>query len=223
MSRRLAPDVINSFVEDLRTSHGENLASVLLYGSAINGKEPAVDSEYNVLVALHRITPEDLRIAQAPVREWQRLGHPVPVYFTWRELSEAADVFPIEFRQMERARSLLYGTDPFLTVKLSDVHLRHQTEYELRSKLIKLRRVYIPVSVSAERLLSLMNDSLASFASLFRAVLWLLGTEAPVRKSDCVRETAKRLGLNGQVFERIFELRSSGIESLDLIDANSLF
>src|SRR3712207_6877980 len=31
----------------------------------------------NVLVALHSITPEDLRLGQAPIREWQRLGQPL--------------------------------------------------------------------------------------------------------------------------------------------------
>jgi len=45
-------------------------------------------------------------------------------------------------------------------------NLRHQTEYELRTKLIQLRRLYIPASVSVEKLLALMSDSLASFAAL---------------------------------------------------------
>ena len=105
------------------------------------------------------------------MREWQRLGHPLPVYFTVEELSDAADVFPIEFHQMANARIVLYGHDPFEFVQLSDANLRHQTEYELRSKLLQLRRLYIPASVSIEKLCDLMNDSLSSFAALFRAVL----------------------------------------------------
>jgi hypothetical protein len=49
---------------------------------------------------------------------------------------------------MANARIVLYGRDPFEFVKLSDANLRHQAEYELRSKLIQLRRLYIPASVS---------------------------------------------------------------------------
>jgi hypothetical protein len=223
MAARIAQDAVNHFVEDLKSTHGENLASVLLYGSAINGKEAEIAANSNVLVALHRITPEDLRLSQAPVREWQRIGHPLPVYFTLQELTEAADVFPIEFHQMERARVVLYGVDPFETVELSDENLRHQTEYELRSKLLQLRRLYIPASTSIEKLAALLFDSLASFASLFRPVLMLRGIEPPVSKVECVRVTARELKLHAGTFETIFDLRTNGIESLTEAEANNLF
>src|SRR5918912_4251582 len=134
MANRVAQEAFNHLIGDLRATHGDNLASVVLYGSAASGDFVQIESDYNVLIALHRITPEDLRQAQAPAREWQRLGHPLPVYFTVEELSDAADVFPIEFYQMAHARIVLYGRDPFEFVQLSNANLRHQTEYELRSK-----------------------------------------------------------------------------------------
>src|SRR6266480_7801871 len=157
------------------------------------------------------------------MREWQRLGHPLPVYFTVEELSDAADVFPIEFYQMENARIVLFGNDPFTFVKLSNTNLRHQAEYELRSKLIQLRRLYIPASVSVEKLCDLMSDSLASFAALFRAVLILYGRKAPVAKPDCVRATVELLQLDGVPFERIFEFRSTGNLPATEQEANDIF
>ncbi|MGB9181644.1 MAG: nucleotidyltransferase domain-containing protein [Pyrinomonadaceae bacterium] len=223
MSRRIVQEALNHLVEDLRATHGDNLASVVLYGSAAAGDHVELRSDYNLLIALNRITPEDLRVAQAPMREWQRLGHPLPVYFTVGELRDAADVFPIEFRQMEKARKVLYGRDPFEYVQLTDANLRHQTEYELRSKLIQLRRLYIPASVSAERLAALMSDSLASFAALFRAVLMLLGHEPPVAKPDCVRATVRVLELDNEPFERIFAIRASDETPLNEVEANNLF
>ncbi|HKG78567.1 MAG TPA: hypothetical protein VKA78_04095 [Pyrinomonadaceae bacterium] len=223
MVKTLVKEALNGLVEDLRTTHGANLASVVLYGSAAAGDHIELRSDYNLLIALNRITPEDLRQAQAPMREWQRLGHPLPVYFTVEELSDAADVFPIEFHQMANARIVLYGHDPFEFVKLSDANLRHQTEYELRSKLIQLRRLYIPASVSIEKLCGLMNDSLSSFAALFRAVLLLHGQEAPIAKPDCVRETARLLKLDPAPFERIFQFRTSGELPSSEKEANDLF
>ena len=216
-------EALSGLVEDLRATHGNNLACVVLYGSAAAGDHVELRSDYNILIALHRITPEDLRQAQAPMREWQRLGHPLPVYFTIEELSDAADVFPIEFHQMANARIVLYGNDPFEFVQLSNVNLRHQTEYELRSKLIQLRRLYIPASVSIEKLCDLMSDSLASFAALFRAVLMLHGEEAPVSKPDGVRATAKLLRLDPAPFERIFEFRTGGNLPTSEKEANDLF
>lgn len=223
MVKTVVQEALNGLVQDLRATHGDNLASVVLYGSAAAGDHIELRSDYNLLIALNRITPQDLRNAQAPMREWQRLGHPLPVYFTVEELSDAADVFPIEFHQMANARIVLFGKDPFEFVQLSDANLRHQTEYELRSKLIQLRRLYIPASVSSEKLANLMNDSLASFAALFRAVLLLYGQEAPVAKPECVRATAELLKLDVGTFERIFEFRAGDKLPASETEANELF
>jgi hypothetical protein len=223
MVKTVVQEALNGLVEDLRATHGANLASVVLYGSAAAGDNIELRSDYNILIALNRITPEDLRQAQAPMREWQRLGHPLPVYFTVEELSDAADVFPIEFHQMANARVVLFGKDPFEVVTLSDANLRHQAEYELRSKLIQLRRHYIPASVSVDKLCALMSDSLASFASLFRAVLMLHGYDAPISKPDVVRATAKLLQLDPAPFERIFEFRANDRLPSSEKEANDLF
>lgn len=223
MTKKIVQEALNGLIEDLRATHGDNLASVVLYGSAAAGDHIELRSDYNLLISLHRITPEDLRQAQAPMREWRRLGHPLPVYFTVEELSDAADVFPIEFHQMSQARIVLFGKDPFEFIKLSNAHLRHQTEYELRSKLIQLRRLYIPDSVSLAKLCDLMSDSLSSFAALFRAVLVLHGVEAPVAKPDCVRATVRLLNLNSEPFEKIFAMRASGETPATDQEAHDLF
>lgn len=213
-----------AFIDDLKSTHGRNLASVILYGSAAAGDFIPAKSDYNLLIALHRIAPEDLRNAHACVREWHRMGHPVPVYFTVSELQNAADVFPIEFHQMEVARKVLYGEDVLAGLKISDAFLRHQVEYELRSKLIQLRRQYIPASASVDGLKKLMGDSLASFAALFRAVLLLHGVHPPATKHEVVALTIQKTGLDGSVFEKIFNIRENNFTGkFEDAEANRLF
>lgn len=212
------------FIDDLRATHKDNLASVILYGSAAAGDFVPQASDYNILVALNKIGPDDLRNAHASMREWTKLGHPIPVYFTVSELQNAADVFPIEFHQMEDARKVLFGSDVLAGVTISDKFLRHQTEYELRSKLIRLRRHYIPASASVEGLVHLMTESLSSFASLFRAVLLMHDANPPATKHEIVALTVERLGLDGSVFERIFKMRESEFSNtLSEIEANNIF
>ncbi|HEY8558777.1 MAG TPA: nucleotidyltransferase domain-containing protein [Pyrinomonadaceae bacterium] len=215
---------LEAFLDDLKAAHGRNLASVILYGSAAAGDFIPQASDYNLLIALRKITPLDLRNSHAVMREWTRLGYHVPVYFTVEELQTAADVFPIEFHNMERARKVLYGADVLADLNISDEFLRHQTEYELRSKLIRLRRAYIPASTSVEGLTELMAESLTSFASLFRAVLLLSGVEPPVAKHQIVALTAQKLGLDGKPFEKIFNIRENNFAGkLTEVTANELF
>ncbi len=213
-----------AFVDDLRSTHGDNLVSVILYGSAAAGDFIEQTSDYNILIALTKIGPQDLRNAHASVREWARMGHPVPVYFTVSELQNAADVFPIEFHQMSIARKVLFGPDVLANLNITDKFLRLQAEYELRSKLIQLRRQYIPASLSVESLKKLMADSLSSFAALFRAVLIIHGLTPPTTKPEIVALAAKHLDIDGTPFEKIFDIReNSSTVKLDEKAANALF
>jgi hypothetical protein len=213
-----------AFIDDLRSTHGKNLASVILYGSAAAGDFVPKHSDYNILIALHKIAPKDLRQAHASIREWHKMGHPVPVYFTVSELQNAADVFPIEFHQMDTAHKVLFGKDVLAGLNISDAFLRHQTEYELRSKLIQLRRQYIPASASVDGLKRLMADSLSSFAALFRAALLLKGVQPPATKHEIVALTVQELGLDGAPFEKIFNIRHDNFAAkLDEVEANRLF
>jgi len=138
---------LKGLVEDLRAAYGDNLASIVLYGSVAAGDQVELRSDHNLLIALQRISLADLRLSRVHSAQ---LVEPAPadaVFFTVEELKRAADVFPIEFLQMEKARRILFGSDPFDLVEISAANLRHQTEYELRTKLIQLRRLYIPASV----------------------------------------------------------------------------
>jgi hypothetical protein len=213
-----------AFIDDLKHTHGRNLVSVILYGSAAAGDYVPEDSKYNILIALEKIGPSDLRNAHACVREWVRSGNPMPVYFTAREIDDAVDVFPIEFYQMSIARKVLYGRDVLANIKVDHADLRIQVEYELRSKLIQLRRAYIPASASIDGLKRLMADSLSSFATLFSAVLIVKGITAPATKREILRLTAQHIGIDGLPFEKVLNIRENNFsEKLTEKSANELF
>ena len=211
---------LTRFVSDLEAAHGDNLLSVTLYGST--ARDDADAAKHDVLIVLHRIQLDDLRQAIEPVRNWTRSGQPMPVFFSRDELERAADVFPIEFLQMEQARRVLHGTDPFEFIEISQANLRHQTEYELRTKCLQLRRLFFSAAASAEQLTRVMIDSLSSFAAVFRAVLILHGAPPPVAKRDAVHATAKVLGLDVSPFDEIFDL-SEKKTRLAKADADRLF
>jgi len=215
---------LTAFVDDLRSTHKKNLQSVILYGAAAASDNDRHHKDYNLLVVLEKIGPADLSNAHAAVREWSKLGHNVPVYFTASEIENAADVFPIEFHQMRRARKVLYGRDVLANIDISNENLRHQVEFELRSKLLMLRRQYIPASATVEGLESLMTESLLSFIALFRGVLLVQGVDPPVGRRAALALTIESLGLNGRPFETIYNIRHNNFEDeLTDTEANELF
>ena len=198
-------DELNELKDKLTEAHDENLKSVVLYGSAVVGGQLDEDRPKKVLVVLDRIAPADLKAAHEVAEWWRSKGNPVPVYFTSEEMADSSDVFPIEFIDMSQVRHVLYGKDPFDGLDIPTQNLRHQIEYELRAKLLRLRRLYIPASRNADQLARLMADSLDNFAVLFRHILVMLGKEASFNKRECVMRLADELKLDKRVLVRIFE------------------
>lgn len=206
----MADNELNEFVERLRGAHGENLVAVVLYGGAASRDRAAAATGYRTLAVLERIRPSDLRAAQETVADWAAAGNPPPVYFTAGEIAEASDVFPIEFLDMMDNRRVLHGPDPFDGLVVPTHHLRHQVEYELRGKLIRLREIYIPASASAERLTALLVESLGTFAKLFRFALQLVGAEVLGTRRETIRAAASRFELDAAPFERILDALDEG-------------
>jgi hypothetical protein len=198
---------LEALVNNLKEAHTDNLLSVVLYGSAVTGNHVGGRSDYNVLIVLDRITPSDLRAAHPVVEKWHEQGNPLPLYFTQEEMMHSSDVFPIEFLDMSRAHRVLYGQDPLEGLEIPRCNLRHQLEYELRGKLIRLRHLYIPASKDAERLSALMVDSLDSFAVLFRHVLGVLGEEPPLMKRQTIIRLAERCQIEATPLLNVLERR----------------
>jgi hypothetical protein len=199
-------DHINDIVEELKNAHGQNLYSIVLYGSSAARETTDADTgDKNILVVLERITPEDLRHAHAAAEHWREHGNPLPIYFTRSEIDESADVFPIEFIDLSHAHRVLAGRDPFERLRIPHRNLRHQLEYELRGKLIRLRSLYIPTSHNTYRLARLMYDSLMTYAVLFRHIITMLGGNPSFDKRECIGELADLVGLDKKVFARVFQ------------------
>ena len=198
-------DELKRLVDALAAAHGDNLKSVVLYGASVVSGLVDDDVPKKVLVVLQRIAPEDLRAAHPVEEQWRLEGNPPPVYFSVEEIADAVDVFPIEFVDMSQVRHVLYGKDPFDHLDIQTHNLRHQLEYELRARLLRLRRMYIATLHNPTRLAELMANSLDTFAVLFRHVLVMAGKDAPFAKRQCVMNTAEALKLDRRTFERIFE------------------
>ena len=67
----------------------------------------------------------------------------VPTVFTFDEIVNARDVFPIEFLNISKHHKIVNGEDVLKDITITKANLRRQLEFEFRSKLIHLRRAYL--------------------------------------------------------------------------------
>jgi hypothetical protein len=200
---------LNDLVARLNGAAANNLAAVIVHGSAVTMPANATKTDYQVLIVTHALTTRDLDAVRQVIQEWTAAGYSMPTFFTVKELNESLDVYPVEFSHMKRAYRVCFGEDPLKEREISKAHLRWQTEHELRGKLLRLRSLYLPASRSARDLTQLMTDSVVTFVRFLRSILDILGETPPLDRIATVRRLGERLGIDTTPLITVLELRES--------------
>ncbi len=185
---------LTELTERLKKAFGPKLVSVILYGSAATGDWNQAYSDLNVLCVLTQITPEELRSGQPVLHWWHEAGNPPPLLLTAEEVQASTDCFPIEFRDMQQYRRVLFGTDLIESLAIDHKYYRAQVEHELRAKQLRLRQRAAEVLPAPERLQRLMADSVSTFCVLGRHALVLAGQPPVWSKQEVVAALEKTLG-----------------------------
>jgi predicted nucleotidyltransferase len=209
----VAEKQINEFISRLRAASGENLLSVILYGSAADGEFHPEFSNVNLLCVLRETTFATLAAMAPAVEWWTRQKHHAPLVLTREEMERSTDVFSIEFLDMKQRHRVLFGEDVLSGLQIP-MHLhRAQLEYELREKLILLRERLLLATGDKKQLWDLMLSSLSTFTTLFRHGLIALGEMPPNAKRDVVRALAVRTPFDATAFLQLLDIREHKAET----------
>jgi predicted nucleotidyltransferase len=204
---------ISEFISRLRAASGENLLSVILYGSAADGEFHPEFSNVNLLCVLRETTFATLAAMAPAVEWWTRQKHHAPLVLTREEMERSTDVFSIEFLDMKQRHRVLFGEDVLSGLQIP-MHLhRAQLEYELREKLILLRERLLLATGDKKKLWDLMLSSLSTFTTLFRHALIALGEMPPNAKRDVVQALAVRTPFDATAFLQLLDIREHKAET----------
>jgi len=198
---------LTELVKRLKSSAGENLKAVVLYGSAVTGEFAEKHSDINILCLVERASTADLERLHDVAVWWMKQGNAAPVVFTFDELTRSADVFAIELLDMKRHHRMLFGED-FLDQFPVPMQLhRAQVEHELRVNWLRLRQAVLAAPPRKRAHLDIMSSSLPVFGALFRHALIALGHEAPHGKRAAVDGIAALTGADPSAFRAMLEFR----------------
>jgi predicted nucleotidyltransferase len=200
--------MMGEFVEKTRAAAGDNLVSIVLYGSAAEGEFHPEYSDLNLLCVLHDASFAALNKISAVVEWWRGKKHRPPLVLTPEELTATADVFSIEFLDMKQRYRVLWGEDVLKSLVVP-MHLhRSQLEYELREKLFLLRQHVMLAGGNEKQLWEVMLQSLSSFTTFFRHALIELGKIERQHSLDAVKELGARLNFDSSAFVQLIEVRA---------------
>lgn len=208
--------------ERLQKACGDNLRSVILYGSAAAGDYTGKHSDYNILAILRTLDPSAMRALSDIARVWDREGNPPPLLFTEDRLRQSADVFPIELLDIKDCHRVLHGEELLDTLAVNRENLRIELEHELKGKLIQLRQQYLLLHGRSRPLARLLIDSIGQFMVLARAALRLFQDDIPARKPEALEALAGHIDIDRDAFMQVYRLKTGDV-SIGKADVHALF
>ncbi len=124
-----------------------------------------------------------------------------PMIFSRTEINNALDVFPVEFLNIKLHHKLIYGEDILQDIDVSKDKLRHQLEFEFRSKLIHLRQSYL--KANGEDLEDIILNAVPNLAPIIGALMYMKN----INKYD--PDLLKvMIGIDTKVLKEIYDIRS---------------
>lgn len=195
----------------LRAAAGDGFRALYAYGSALGPDFDPVSQDVNLLLVVDAVPFERLEALAAaaarlpkPARNALRFS---PLILDGTTLRGAVDVFPMEFLDLGRRRALLAGTDVLAGIEVPLGNLRHQCEYELRSKFIGLRQAYLRAAGAPGSAHAVTARVAGSLGAIYRNLLALRGRPCPDDVASLAAAVAAAYGVDAEGLNAPFAAR----------------
>jgi predicted nucleotidyltransferase len=204
-----ANEALRAFVEAARAELGDDLRSIVLYGSAAEGRLRAT-SDVNVIVVLGDFVASRVNGLREPLRRAYALARVTPMFLLEREINAAVAAFTVKFADVLRRRKVLFGNDPFENVAVPREAEIARLKQVLLNLALRLRQRYVLSSLRDEQAVIAVADAAGPLRACAAALLELGGKRASHPK-EALEELAKRFGGDwNQVLARVSAARESG-------------
>jgi hypothetical protein len=199
--------VLGSFVEAAQKAFGANLRSVVLYGSAAEGRLRAT-SDVNLIVVLRAFDAAQASALREPLRVAQAAIALRPMFLLESEIAQAADAFAQKFDDIAHRRIRLFGDDPFAALQISPEALRRRLRQTLLNLSLRLRAGYVARSLREEQAALMVAEAAGPLRSAAAALLELQGRPAASPKA-ALEMLAQELGESPQTLAHISQIRET--------------
>jgi predicted nucleotidyltransferase len=210
------------FVQKLRDAAGENLKSVILFGSSVTGEFQAKHSHLDILCVIERADVPQIEALHPAIEWWLEKGNPEPRVFTADELRRSADVFAIELLDIKERHRVLFGEDAITNISVPLRYHKIQVERELRTNSLRLRQTLLVAPKKPKVKLGIIVSSVSTFVALFRHALIALGEPPAANKRDAVDRIAKISGGSPSGFHAVLDFREGKRKENELEVAGTL-
>ncbi len=211
-------------VSRLQAVCGDNLISVVLYGSAARQDFHEHYSDVNILVVCRDLGAEALAAITPVVRWWTREEKfTPPLMMTEVELRESADVFAIELLDIQNIHRTLFGEDIVAAIHVPMNLHRVEVEHELRTTLLRLRQQMLMTPDEEAGLRLVLGKSVSGTITLLRHALIALGDDPSRDKAKLLEQSGQVFGFDPRALQTILDLRDNPEHMVNVHDVYNAY
>ena len=203
---------LDRFVAAARDSFGPLLKSVVLFGSAAEGRLRAT-SDVNVLVVLSAWDEAKAAPMREPLRTANAAVRLEAMFLLDGEVGAAVAAFPAKFADMLRRRRVLFGADPLAGLAVPrEAEIAHLRQVLLNLAL-RLRERWLLASLREEQAARALAEAAGPLRSSAASLLALSGRPAPSPKEALATLASS---LPGEGWDEVLEHLSAAREGRPL-------
>jgi predicted nucleotidyltransferase len=204
--------VLSGFLAAVKAAYSADLRSVVLYGSAAEGKLTST-SDINLLLVLRAFSRDKSDAIRDSFLAAQAAINLQAMFLLEDEVLSASELFAQKFTDILRRRKVVFGEDPFSSIKIERADKIFRLRQVLLNLALRLRAAYVARSQRAEQVTHLLAETAGPLRAASATLLELEG--AGVADANAALESVAA-SLNGQGREVVAEIlaaRSGGVSA----------
>jgi predicted nucleotidyltransferase len=179
---------LEEFAEAARTALGEKLVSIVLFGSAAEGRLRAT-SDVNVILVLSEFDAQRIDALREALRGAHALIRRECMFILESEVGPASEAFAVKFSDIRERHKVLWGKDLFAGLAPSRDAMRVRLKQILLNFILRTRERYALTSLREEQLAPVVADAAGPLRSAAHLILELEG-----QASGSPKEALEKLG-----------------------------
>lgn len=196
---------LDKFIEELKNNLGDNLVSVIAFGSKANVED--AKNNLNLMIVTNLLTAENLYTSVKPVQKWVKAKNPIPVIMNKDEWYSSFDVYAIEYADIKENYRIVYGEDLVPSICVNKYFLRLQCESELKNLLLKYKNCFLMNIKSDREMKKILGNVIKTLLVIFRSVLRLHDSAVPYRAVDIIEYASNYLSFNKIVMSKLAKVK----------------
>lgn len=203
-------EAIEKYVRAILSRFGDDVLSIIMYGSAVKDNYFPGASDLNLMVVFPEFTTEKLKAISPIVKGFRGRNRIESFVMGLNDIETSTDVFPIRYLDIKKHHRILAGKPIFDEIEIDSSNIRYDLERQVRNISLRLRQMYMHSNYTAGELRSMVVSNFSGFSRHLATLLYLMNVETPVKKEDIIKKSGEHLQLNVSVLEKIISLKQGG-------------